>query len=392
MNKTNLIVDFSNIAMRALFTCAYSGEGNVSTFDTDGECEFLVRKISLDLAYVARIFSPDRIIIACDARHPWRSNLYSPDDQEGYKGTRTKDNTKNWDKIYRHLDELKKILKEKNFVVTEIPTAEGDDVAALWRKNCFDNNDSVVLVSSDKDWTQLIDFNKANSKFCICFNPISNNKAQKKLYCTQDFMDWLNTSNSTDIFFTNYNGRKEELRSVKSKDSKIEYEVINPNKVLLEKIFCGDDGDNAPSFYQYYKNGKKTRITAKKAQKICEDLNISNVNDLCGCCSANALKPKIESILKKELDDVDIDERLVRQRKLVELNPDLFPDDINSAFEYHLKSNEDKGYMQTRNLKIDDILRGTKYFSEDYNRPKENEIFKSLKELDNIISQSKELF
>lgn len=391
MNKTNIIVDFSNIAMRALFTCSYSGVGEISTFDTDKECEILVRKICMDLAYVTRIFSPERVIIACDARHPWRNDLYDPSEDEGYKSNRVKDNTKNWDKIFRTLNELKEILKERDFIVTEIPTAEGDDVAALWKKNCFDNSENVVLISSDKDWTQLVDFNN-NKKFCICFNPISNNKGKKKLYCTQSLIDWMNEETKTDIFFTNYNPNKEELKNIKSKDVKIEYEVINPNKVVLEKIFCGDDGDNAPAFYQYYKDGKKTRITPKKAEKICEDLNIFTVKDLCDCNEANMLKPKIESVLKKDLD-IDSNERLLRQRRLVELNPELFPSEINSAFQYHLKDSVDKGYIaRTYELKMDYILKDTKFLSPDYNKPKENEIFTSLKDLDNILATSKNLF
>ena len=44
MNKTNLVFDFSNMAMRALFTCSYANAGAVTTFDTDEECGILIRK------------------------------------------------------------------------------------------------------------------------------------------------------------------------------------------------------------------------------------------------------------------------------------------------------------------------------------------------------------
>ena len=76
MNKTNLVFDFSNMAMRALFTCSYANAGAVTTFDTDEECGILIRKIAMDMAYVTRIFTPDRVIVACDARDPWRRSLY----------------------------------------------------------------------------------------------------------------------------------------------------------------------------------------------------------------------------------------------------------------------------------------------------------------------------
>ena len=101
-NKLNLIFDFNNMAMRALFTCNYAGGSAVSTFDTDEECGVLVRKIAMDMAYVLRIFSPNRVIVACDAKHAWRNELYK-DEEENYKGTRVKDNSKNWDKMIRTL-------------------------------------------------------------------------------------------------------------------------------------------------------------------------------------------------------------------------------------------------------------------------------------------------
>ena len=93
-NRLNLIFDFNNMAMRALFTCGYAGEGSVSTFDTDEECAILIRKIATDMAYVMRTFAPDRTIVLCDAKSPWRNDLYE-DSDENYKGTRVKDTTKN---------------------------------------------------------------------------------------------------------------------------------------------------------------------------------------------------------------------------------------------------------------------------------------------------------
>ena len=38
--------------------------------------------------------------------------------------------------------------------------------------------------------------------------------------------------------------------------------------------------------------------------------------------------------MKKELDDIDVNERLIRQRRLVELSPILFPERILSSFDF----------------------------------------------------------
>lgn len=389
VNRLNLIFDFNNIAMRALFTCGYgSGEGSVSTFDTDRECGVLIRKIATDMAYVMRMFTPDRVLVVCDAKSPWRNELYTDTDEE-YKGNRTKDNSKNWDKIWEHLNKYKNILKDKGFVVSEIDKAEADDLAALWKKELYSiAGENIVFVSSDRDWVQLIDFNKATQRFCACFNPIADNKKQKKFFVTDDFLIWLNGEDNTpkvDIFFNNYNSQKDKLKNIKTKDIKITYTAENPNRVALDKIFCGDDGDNAPAFYEYYKNGKKTRITPLRALRIYEELNISTVKDLCEADEAKALQPAIEKVMKKELDDINVSERLVRQRRLVELSPELFPEDILSSFDYHQRDVQNIGYVPTEAITFNTLLVGTDYLNEDYNKPRESKIFDNLKDLEKYI-------
>lgn len=388
MNKTNLVFDFSNMAMRALFTCSYANAGEVTTFDTDHECGILIRKIAMDMAYVTRMFTPDRVIIACDARDPWRRSLYDNIEGESYKGNRQKDTTKNWTKIFTELNNYKEILKKQNFVVTELPNAEADDLAALWKKDSFDNGDNVILVSSDKDWSQLVEYTGKN--FCLCFNPISNNKGKKKLYTTAECLEWINSvDQKLDIFFTNYNAYKDTLANIKTKDSKVEYEVINPHAVLLDKVMCGDDGDNAPTIYEYYKNGKKVRMTPSRCKKILESLNIETIKDLCEASAAGALLPALSASFKKEIDDIDIDERVMRQRMLVELNPDLFPHDIVTTFMYHVKDSGNTGYIDTTSINLETILKDSKFVDENYKNagPKEAGIFDNIKNLEKYIPE-----
>lgn len=390
MNKTNLVVDFSNIAMRSLFMCTYANKGDVSTFDTDEECGVLIRKVAMDMAYVLRTFTPDRVILACDARNPWRRTLYDDIEGESYKGNRQKDNTLNWNKIFENLNAFKEILKERGFIITEIANAEADDVAALWKQESYNNGDNVILVSSDKDWAQLVDFD--GNKFCVCFNPIGTNKGKKHLFLTDECSKWLiSSSKGTDIFFNNYNSYKDSLSNLKSKDGKIDFTIIDPNKVVLDKIMCGDDGDNAPSIYEFYKNGKKVRMTPGRSDKILEELNIKNSKDLCEAAANNLLLPLMSKFFKREIEDIDINVRVMRQRKLVELNSVLFPEAINTAFEYHAKEVVNDGYITTSTVTLDTILNGTKYLDErnDPRKARESSIFDNLKGLEKFIPTTK---
>lgn len=386
--KTTLIFDMQNIAMRSLFMCSYAGAGKVSTFDTDEECGILVRKIATDMSYVLRLFCPDRVIVATDCRKPWRHEIYNDIPGEAYKGTRTKDATKNWDKIFRALDDYKSILKSQGFVVTEIDHAEADDIAAMWKERVMSQGESVILVSSDKDWLQLTQFEKSNNTFCICYNPIANPRGRRKLFVPMNFNEWLNTEEQkVSIFFDNYDPTKQNLRNIQNKDQKLDIEEIDSRKVVLEKIMCGDDGDNVPSIYQYYKSGKKVRMTPAKSKKILQDLNVDSVQALCEAAAADALLPEIEKSFKLEITDIDINVRVMRQRKLVELNSVLFPDEILKAFEKHAKKSADFGYFNTSSITKDIILKDTKYLDPDYKKPRENGIFDNIKDLEKYISK-----
>ena len=386
-NKLNLIFDFSNMAMRALFTCSYANRGEISTFDTDEECNILIRKIAIDMAYVIRIFTPDKVIVACDSRRPWRNDLYENIENESYKGNRQKDTTKNWDKIFSSLNEYKEILKNDGFILTELDTAEADDVAAMWKEHFYNNGENVILISSDKDWTQLIDYEPSLNKFCVCFNPIANNRGKKLLHGTSEFFEWLNSVNSkTDIFFSNYNPQKDKFKNIKTHDTKIEYDVIDPNQVLLNKIMCGDDGDNAPSFCEYYKNGKKIRMTPTKSKKILESLDVHNVKELCQAVNKNDFMNIVNKTFKYDFCDFEPNERLMRQRKLVELSSILFPEKIQKLFETHSIKNKDNGSVQSSNITLDWILKGSRFLQEKRNRiSKENSIFDNIKDLDKYI-------
>lgn len=387
MNNTlNLVIDFQNLAIRAMFTCGYN-EPKISSFDTEEECAIFARKLTTDIAYIIRMFLPQRVIIAVDGKSPWRKSLYSEEETD-YKGTRVKDNTKNWDNIFKTLDDLKNIYKSKGLVICEILHAEADDIAGMWKNKLFNKSkENLVLISSDKDWHQLIDYNPNTKNFCIVFNPIINNKGKRVFYCSQKCYKWLFTDKqSNDIFFTDYSSTRELIKSI-TKDPKIDIAVVDPNKVLLEKVMSGDDGDNVPAFYHYYKNGKKWRITPLKASKILEELNINNINELQMVTETkDALKSTIEKHLNKELDDIDLCQRLNRQRRLVELNPILFPQEIQDTFKYISEDILKQDFINTNNISMQKLLQDTKYLDKNYNKPRTSDIFDNLKDLEKYIT------
>lgn len=378
MSKTTMIVDYNNLAMRAMFTCKYIGTENVGNFDSQEDCNVLVRKIATDLSSILRFFSPERVILVCDARNPWRNDVYKDIADMEYKGNREKDEEKNWENIYNSMEEFSNILIMKGIVVTSIERSEADDLAALWTINELDNKRNVILVSTDKDWSQLVSFNGKN--FCIVYNPLVHKNGKRKLYGTQAFIDWLNYEDPADIFFSNYDESKKKLKDSLSSASNLLLEPIDPFNVLLEKIMCGDSGDNVPAFYDYYKSGKKMRVTPLKCNHIKERLGIESVNDLKNAVINETLKSELEREMKIGGGiDLDFDERLKRQRLLVELNPDLFPKSIVNRFNSHRDLVFESGYVNSREMNANSLLEGTKFLDKNYHKPKENSIFDDIK-------------
>lgn len=167
----------------------------------------------------------------------------------------------------------------------------------------------------------------------------------------------------------------------------IDVNVISPDYIILSKVFCGDESDNIPSFYEFYgKNGKKTRITELKMKKIIEGAGITDIHDLRQVASSENFKSTLQSVLKKDIDDVDLNERMTRQILLVQLEPSLFPTQLVEDFRYKYNHMKENGYITNPDmLKMDKFLENTKYIDKNYKTRKSNDIFDDLKDLEKYI-------
>ena len=384
MNRLNIIIDFNNLLMRSITTPGMTFYN--SNFDDENDLNDIVKKLTIDICYNIRLFSPNKVIIACDAHNAWRKDIL-PKDSTGYKANRIKDDTKNWNNLWDKISKFKAYLSKYGFIVSEVLRAEADDLAALWKDELFVNKgESVIMISSDRDWCQLADFNIDNKSFVGIFNPTVNNKGQKKLYLTNETLAYLNGTieqdNISAIFNCNDNYIKDLINNVINTDRKINIENVDPFNVLMSKIFEGDDGDNVPSFYEYYKTTPKgtrlARVTKTVTQKLKESLKINNIDDLVD--ASKYIVHQLEKIMKVETIPIDSQERLNRQRILVELNKSLFPDNIISGFNENVIMFEGKTMpVNLTNIKWTNVLNNTEFFNKEaYKKPKEDNVFNDL--------------
>ena len=382
---TNLIFDLNNIAHRSMFIVGGYGSKQF-TFDKQAEVDQLMRKMAMDIAFIVRLINPSRILFAQDDTS-WRKSIQI-DENEGYKGNRIKSKHINWDNVYASISEFTELMQTNGMIVTKIPTAEADDIIALWAHELLINqNQHVIIVSGDEDLRQLVQFypyDAPNKKiaFTTVFNPFMQGKnASRKLYVPKYFEEWMNTADAVD--FMNMKGTinvdKEDFHKIITSE-RTRMEVVDGRMIALRKMFCGDDGDNIPAIYSWLNDkGIEMRVTNSKFEKMYEMLLISP-NELMDHYDllerGDEVKKAMQKVIK-QTPPFDINKRIERQVKLVVLDQTFFPEEIVNEFEKIKQTQLDKPRVNYANLNMQNLLEGTRYVREKKN---ENEapIFKQI--------------
>lgn len=397
---TNLVFDINNMLFRSMFVLG--GFQTNYSFDNQKEIDELMRKISTDTAFLVRLINPSRVIFAKDDRS-WRKKI-EIEENEGYKGTRKQNEFINWENVYRVLDEFLDIAEENGMIVSRVDNAEADDLCALWKRELlYNQKQHVVIVSGDEDIRQLVDYYEVdNTKiFSTVFNPFKQGKnASRKLYVTDNFNEWLNETQESDIWNMNVtiDVDKGDFKRIRD-TSDVKLEVVDGNHIAMRKVFCGDDGDNIPSIYTWVKttaagDEKETRITNAPFTKLYEGLK-NSPNDVITHKELIAKSDKvlqgIRKIVKHE-PTFDIKTRLERQIKLVVLDPDLFPRSIVKSFDESKNEFLSRKRPDIADMNMNSFLQGTRYVRSSngvrQNTGNESSIFKEIDRL----TQSKSLF
>lgn len=373
--KILLVLDWSNLLFRSLFmNSLYNSTNGYNDID---ELRSFIYKFATDVCSLLNIFKPANVIIATDSQHAWRKDILPG--ENGYKSNRHKSEFINWDNVFKCSEELLTLLKSIKIHTTQIEHSEADDIAAMCKELIFEkyNNYNIIIISADADIRQLIDFNEITKQYCLVYNTTGKGKGSKRyLYGTHGFVEWINSKDNVDIFFEGEDLNKQYIRSILNNNKVIELVEENPNDVVLDKIFCGDDGDCVPSFYDWYKNDKFVRITPAKAKKIRTLIGINTVKDLID--SEQTLQPVFEKVCKKDINDIDFHERLIRQRTLVELNSSLFPENIRNykdTISYMINDIPPTGFW---NVKASALLENTQFANANRKKHVEKSVFRDM--------------
>ena len=239
MIKVNLIIDGNYLLMKNLFI--------LKKLRAISDLEDLLIR---DYNNLSKSFPYNMIYFVSDSKEfNWRKQEFVQ-----YKGQRKKDDTIDWKFVFETYDKFKTFLKTKRKLkVLEYPGLEGDDFISHIVKTSNKDNYSNIIIASDKDLQQLLNFDLNKNQINIQWN---YRFSDERLYLPENYqliLKQLDENVSDNIF--NLSNDAEFSNFIKSLIKKTKTKSINTEQMLFIKIVQGDASDNIPSILKT-KNGK----------------------------------------------------------------------------------------------------------------------------------------
>lgn len=318
MSQQNLIIDLNYILMKNVFTL-------IKTNTLYGDFHVALTN---NIRKYTDMFNC-KVHIVSDSRHKsWRKEQL-----DSYKGTRVKDETIDWNWIFKEFRYFKDNIQETiDCKVYEADRIEGDDwIMALVKKH-NKLKESNIIISSDKDLQQLLSFKTYN-----WINiQIDDKSGSERIYVPEGYKIYLNSieeDTNDDPFNLSASTGKwvEQLNKVIKSYT---LEEINPYQLLFTKIVKGDSGDNIKSIYtKLTKTGKTQGIGDAGAEKIWKMYNVDygdifNTKDI---ELNNRIIESLEVVQKVKLDEcikILVNKRINENIALIELHYRHYPEEI----------------------------------------------------------------
>jgi len=173
-----ILVDFNHLAIRNLYSSISQAKlKKVNGFyKTEEWSPFFRHFIFNSLKFLQKKFVQHKIIICVDSKKNWRKEIYP-----GYKSHRKKIRDKsaiNFNDYFEIFEEIiEELKKDFPYKVIQVPYAEADDIIAVLAKKL----EKTIIISSDKDFKQLL-------RFAKIYDPIKNKFIKASLKEIKEFM------------------------------------------------------------------------------------------------------------------------------------------------------------------------------------------------------------
>ena len=318
-NKCTLLIDGNWLCMSRMAVIGRGFEMDMPDHVKERAKKDLHELMAKSIAIVLNRFNIiDNVILVTDGGS-WRKQLPVPQQLQNvtYKGNRAPAKELDWKYIYGALTDLSEQCKVIGMTVSNHSSIEGDDWIWYWSRRLNADGTSCIIWSSDNDLKQLIQTNTSTIAFTAWYNDRNG--------------VWLDS---------NYNEEPEDdleffMRPMRVKSPLLENlrqfsrttSFINPDDIVMEKIICGDAGDNIKPIARVACGSKTYKVSPKMWNEVKESLNINNLSDF--FTHKNDIITAVLSIKKfVDCNYEDLSEMFDYNIKLVWLHESVVPETI----------------------------------------------------------------
>jgi hypothetical protein len=279
----------------------------------------------------------DNIVIVSDGGS-WRKQLPIPTQLEDttYKGNRIQAKDHDWKYIYGALTDLSDSCRALGITVSNHSSIEGDDWAWYWSRRLNADGISCIIWTSDCDLKQLIQVDQGTLAFTAWYNDkngiwFSDELKEKEVSDLEFFMQPIKVKSPL-------------IESLKQYSRSTNY--IDPDDIVMDKIICGDAGDNIKPVARVVRGSKTYKVTPKIWNEIKEELRIESINDF---INKKYLIAQSITMTKKffECNAENILEMIDYNIKLVWLNENVIPETIIMYMNQLEYNTIDLGYIKS---------------------------------------------
>lgn len=319
-NKLTLLIDGGWLLQSRVFAIEKGFSITNSDFQkraaTNELKELLARSITKIINQVPEI---DNIILMSEGGS-WRKKLPIPKQLENitYKGQRTRRSEFDWPAIFAAYGEFAESCAAAGVTVSQHPAIEGDDWAWYWSRRLNAQGTSVLIWTSDCDLKQLVQSDG------ITFTAWYNDKAGLVL---PKNMEWP----------------EDPIEAMLVPPAQPEYsdklirrlgqpEYIWPGSIVINKVLCGDAGDNIKACFRYQKGTRTYRFSDSDYTKLIEMFHVNNVPDFIEASDDIAKYIAETSKFEQYGADPDLIKEMIDYNlKLVWLNESILPETVTKA-------------------------------------------------------------
>jgi len=144
-----LIIDMNNLVYRTLAIASFK-------IPDDLEFNYWKHLFINNIFSSIKQFEPTKVIFAFDSKKLWRKDIYK--EYKAHRKVARDKSTIDFLAFFKVLDAFMPEMKEAfgNFHVIKIEECEADDIIAILTKEKFNQSEKVTIISTDKDFIQLL--------------------------------------------------------------------------------------------------------------------------------------------------------------------------------------------------------------------------------------------